>query len=215
MKKIIILFGAPGSGKGTLGDCIKAELIAQGKFSPQNLHYVSTGDLLRAEIASGSELGEKISSIVQAGGLVSDEIVEQLVCKALRELKDGNLMFLDGYPRTKAQLDALSTMLDENFYITTIKRNTDENVIKSRITKRRVCAVCKTTHTVDDGKCPKCGGPSTIRKDDSVIEKRLEEYHANTEPIWNYMALISKRVYTVNNNEEAADAAKRIVHKHF
>ena len=215
MKKIIILFGAPGSGKGTLGDCIKAELIAQGKFSPQKLHYVSTGDLLRAEIASGSELGKKISSIVQAGGLVSDEIVEQLIRKALCELKDGNLMFLDGYPRTKVQMEALSTMLDESFYVTTIKRNTDESVIKSRITKRRVCAVCKTTHTVDDGKCQKCGGPSTIRKDDSVIEKRLEEYHANTEPIWNYMALISKRVCTVNNNEEASDAAKRIVHKHF
>ena len=215
MKKIIILFGAPGSGKGTLGDCIKTELIAQGKYTLENIKYVSTGDLLRTEISSNSELGKEISSIVQSGGLVPDELVGQLVLNAILGLEDDQLMFLDGYPRTRAQLDALFVMLDESFYVTTIKRNTDEKVIKDRISKRRVCTICKTTHTVDDGKCPKCGGPSTIRKDDSVIEKRLEEYHANTEPIWNYMALISKRVYTVNNGVEASEAAKEIVHKHF
>lgn len=216
MKHIIILFGAPGSGKGTLGECIKSELFIQNKAVPQDVQYVSTGDLLRAEIASNSDLGQKISNIVQSGGLVPDEIVDQLVSQALNNLPNDNFMFLDGYPRTMPQLEALSSMLDESFFVTTIKRNTDENVIKSRIAKRRVCTECKHTHIAeDDGKCPKCGAPAIIRKDDAVIDKRLAEYHANTEPIWNYMALISKTVCTVKNHIEASDAAKEIVKKHF
>ena len=216
MKRIIILFGAPGCGKGTLGEFLKTELIAQGKYPAEYISYVSTGDLLREEIASGSELGKEISAIVQSGGLVSDEIVEKLIAQSLNNLKHGHLMFLDGFPRTMPQLEALSAMLDKSFHVTTIKRDTDEKVIKERISKRRVCTDCKHTHiATEDGKCPKCGGQVTIRKDDAVIDKRLAEYHANTEPIWNYMAIISKTVYTVKNNFEAVDAAKEFIKKHF
>lgn len=215
MKKIIILFGAPGSGKGTLGECIKNELIAQHKACPQNIHYVSTGDLLRAEIASSSELGKQISAIVQSGGLVSDEIVGQLIEAELKKVKDGDFIFIDGYPRTKAQLETLSSILDASFHVTTIRRKTSEKIIKSRISKRRVCADCKTTHSVDDGCCPKCGGESTIRKDDAVIDKRLEEYRTNTLPIWNNMAFISKQMYTIDGSVEASEAAQDLVKRHF
>ena len=180
---IIILFGAPGSGKGYLGDKIKQEFISQQVLGEDELRYVSTGDLLRAEIASGSALGKEISSIINAGKLVSDELVGTLVQNALKGAE--KVQILDGYPRTEKQFQALRQMLNrQKDAVFSLMRDTPIPVILERVSKRRVCESCKATHSADDGCCPKCGGKSTIRADDAMIETRLEEYQKNTANLW-------------------------------
>lgn len=210
MKKIFLLFGAPGCGKGYLGYCIQQELEMQGKVSLEKIKYVSTGDLLRAEIVSESDLGRKIQQIVASGQFVSDEIVRTLVQNALKG--DEEVFFVDGYPRTVKQFEAFRNMLDwDKNQLIAIKRNTPVKIILERVSKRRVCQKCGATHSVDDGSCPKCGGPSVVRKDDSVIEKRLSEYKANTEALWPDLVAIAHDSVLVDGEREAHDVAKAIV----
>lgn len=211
MRKIIFfLFGAPGSGKGYLGDCIKQELVKSGKATEADIRYVSTGDLLREEIASGSELGQELSEIVNSGKLVSDEIVNTLVVKAF----DGSeaFLFVDGYPRTRNQFNALRDILsNRKFIVISIKRDTPVELIRERVSKRRVCEKCKCTHSVDDGCCPKCGGKSVVRKDDAIIDNRLNEYYRNTEALWYDFYKISKATISIDGCRDAENAAKDIV----
>jgi adenylate kinase len=209
-KTLIILFGAPGSGKGFLGDCIKQEIISQNIVSDSQIGYISTGDLLRAEVASNSPLGQQISQIITSGKLVSDDIVDTLVEKALNG--EEQILFVDGYPRTPSQLDnIISIASKKGIELVSIKRDTPTELILKRVQKRRVCESCKATHSVDDGKCPKCGGNSIIRKDDAVIEKRLDEYEKNTAPIWEDVKEASQKNITVDGSIEATNASKYIV----
>ena len=211
MEKIIfILFGAPGSGKGFLGECLISELIKQGIASKDQIKYISTGDLLREEVAHQTSLGLQIAQIITSGELVPDTIVDSLVKKALQ--KNEQIMFLDGYPRTEKQLNNLETILqDKPCVVVTIKRDTPEELILERVSKRRVCKNCKSTHSVDDGKCPKCGGESVIRHDDAVIKKRLSEYHNNTSKLWDNLLLASKTAITVDGKEDAYKSVTTIV----
>lgn len=211
---LFILFGAPGSGKGYLGDCIKTALIEAGKVRENGVSYISVGDLLRAEISAKTELGLKIEEIVNSGNLVSDELVGALVEKAL--VDDGKMKFLDGYPRTLQQYDDLRRMLERmNYRVITIKRDTPITLIRERVLQRRVCSTCKTTHSVNDGCCPKCGGPSIVRKDDAVIDARLLEYVKNTSPLWNYMALLSDYLLVVDGKQEASVSVQEIMRRYF
>ncbi|MBE6453556.1 MAG: nucleoside monophosphate kinase [Alphaproteobacteria bacterium] len=207
-KVLLLLFGAPGSGKGFLGDCLKSEIEKKG-FT---VKYVSTGDLLREEIAQKTPLGEQLAQTISSGQLVPDEVVDALVKKALKT--DECVVFLDGYPRTYSQFEKLQEVV-ESFKVVAIKRDTPVGLILERVSKRRVCSVCKATHSVDDGCCPKCGGDSLVRKDDAVIEKRLDEYEANTAGLWNDLRLISDEMYIVEGSEEASVAAKEIVEDLF
>ena len=206
-KKIIVLFGAPGSGKGYLGDCIKEELKNAGV---NDFMYISTGDLLRAEIKAQTKLGKEIEQIVTSGKLVGDAIVSELVAKALCE--PHTIKLIDGYPRTYWQLDDFITACNKlGDDIISVKRDTAVELIRERVAKRRVCKSCKATHSVDDGCCPKCGGASEIRKDDAVIDARLNEYETNTAPIWNELARNSSATFVVDGSEEAKDVAKQFV----
>lgn len=207
-KLLLLLFGAPGSGKGLLGDCLKSEIEKKG-FT---VKYVSTGDLLREEIAQKTPLGEQLAQTISSGQLVPDEVVDALVKKALKT--DECVVFLDGYPRTYSQFEKLQEVV-ESFKVVAIKRDTSVELILERVAKRRVCSVCKATHSVDDGCCPKCGGDSLVRKDDAVIEKRLDEYEANTAGLWNDLRLISDEMYVIEGSEEASVAAKEIVEDLF
>lgn len=205
MKKIIIiLFGAPGCGKGHLSDRLITALIKQ--IPSEEIFYISTGDLIRSEIAHATPTGLKIKELVQSGQLVPDEIVDNLVANAI----NGNqaVKILDGYPRTANQLTFLSTQIEKGTTVLTVFRDTPENVIKERIKKRRVCAKCKKTHTVDDGCCPFCGGESIIRKDDSVIDARLEEYKKNTLPLWTSINQLGR---TLRLDAESEEIAKIVV----
>ena len=207
-KVLLLLFGAPGSGKGFLGDCLKSEIEKKGV----TVKYVSTGDLLREEIAQKTPLGEQLAQTISSGQLVPDEVVDALVKKALKT--DECVVFLDGYPRTYSQFEKLQEVV-ESFKVVAIKRDTPVELILERVAKRRVCSVCKATHSVDDGCCPKCGGDSLVRKDDAVIEKRLDEYEANTAGLWNDLRLISDEMYVIEGSEEASVAAKEIVEDLF
>ena len=205
-KTALILCGAPGSGKGYLGDCIKDELRARG-FN--DFLYISTGDLLRAEIKEQTELGKEIEQVLNSGNLVSDSIVSGLITKAFNEPQV--LKIIDGYPRTEAQLQDIIKAKEDGYTIISLKRDTDVALIKERVSKRRVCHDCKSTHSVDDGCCPKCGGLSEIRKDDAVINDRLEAYEANTKPLWNRISRMSRAALVVDGSVEAKDVAAEFV----
>lgn len=207
---IIILFGAPGSGKGYLGECMKQEFFRQASIDPSEVSYISTGDLLRAEIAAETSLGKELAQIVESGKYVSDEIVDKLVAKALNGTE--RIKFVDGYPRTIEQLDALLELLeDKDVYTVGIKRNTPIPLILKRVSERRVCQNCKATHSVHDGKCPVCGGPSIIRKDDAVIENRLKSYQEKTAKLWDTLEETLDMCWEADGTEDAHEIAKTIV----
>ena len=209
-KTLIALFGAPGCGKGYLGNCIKEELINQNIISLAEFGYISTGDLLRAEVTSNTPLGQQISQIMTSGQLVSDEIVNILVEKAITNEK--KITILDGYPRTNAQLEFLQSITQTtDFQIISIKRDTPTEIILERVLQRRICEDCKCTHNINDGKCPKCGGKSIIRKDDAAIVPRLSEYQKNTSPIWDKLANISHKHQIVDGSLDAKEISQKLV----
>ena len=193
MNYLIILFGAPGCGKGHLWRFLSDSL--QKKFGEEQVLYIATGDLIREEIKNRTQLGAEIEEIVQLGQLVPDEIVDHLVAKALTGKQQ--VKVLDGYPRTNAQFDALKEQIEAETKVIAIFRDTPTDLILSRVAKRRVCAECKTVHLSDDRCCPKCGGESLIRKDDAVIQNRLEEFNKNTLPLWSRMPNICRATLQV------------------
>lgn len=209
MKYIIILFGAPGCGKGYLSNQLIKAL--ESKISSEEIFYISTGDLIRSEIANATPTGVEIKELVQSGQLVPDCIVDSLVANALKEKQ--TVKILDGYPRTENQLAFLDSQIEKGTTVLTVFRDTPEDVILQRVAKRRVCAKCKRTHTVDDGCCPTCGGESIIRKDDAVIKSRLEEYKKNTLPLWDKLDSIGStlRVDGLKESEEIAEEIANIL----
>lgn len=185
----IIIFGAPGVGKGT-----QAKIIA----SKLQIAHISTGDLLRAAIKNETELGLKAKAIVEAGGLVPDTIVAGMLKDALKQENCRNGYILDGYPRTLAQAEILSEIFTELGNETThlIKLEAKDEIIVDRISNRLVCGVCgnilaKKLVTVNFI-CPNCKAEESYykRKDDDeeVIKNRLKVYHEQTVPVFNYYA---------------------------
>jgi len=186
----LVLFGAPGSGKGTQAERLKE------RFS---LRHISTGDLLREAVAKRTELGKKVESILAAGELVSDEIVLALIKGAIQEAKaDATLSgwMLDGFPRTIGQAEALDRLLEQerDSIDAVIVLDVDREAIIKRLSARRVCLDCKAVYSTlvnppaQEGKCDKCGGAVIQRKDDQpeTIANRLDVYGQQTEPILDY-----------------------------
>ena len=179
----IILLGAPGAGKGT-----QAEKISEALHIPQ----ISTGNIIREALKSGSEVGLKAKSFIESGKLVPDEVVIDIIKERIAkdDCKDG--FILDGFPRTIAQAEALDSMgvsIDRVLDI-----NVADDVIASRLSGRRVCEACGSSyHLVSkkpavDGVCDKCGGTLIQRKDDhpDTVADRLKVYHEQTEPLKAY-----------------------------
>lgn len=182
----IIILGPPGAGKGT-----QARLI-QEKFG---YIQVSTGDLIRHEIASGSELGQYLKPIVKSGGYLDDKIILQLLENKLKTVKTGAI--LDGFPRTENQANALYEMLKANHQQVdlVIELMVDKEILAKRIAGRFSCANCGTIYNeyfnplVNEGKCDHCQGTEFIRREDDdldVVQKRLEIYYEKTQPLLNY-----------------------------
>lgn len=183
----LILFGAPGSGKGTQAERLR------DRFS---LKHISTGDLLRDAVARGTELGKKVESIMAAGELVSDEIVLELIREAVSSVKaDESLTgwMLDGFPRTVGQAQALDQLLaDTGERIDeVVVLEVDRDAVIQRLSARRSCPECKAVYNVlnmpptKDGVCDNCGAALVHRKDDQpeTISNRLDVYEAQTMPI--------------------------------
>ena len=171
--------GAPGSGKGT-----QAALICK----KHNIAHISTGDLLRKNIADGTELGKQAKAFMDAGKLVPDDLVIALL-KARIEQPDCKKGFLlDGFPRPRAQADALGKIVSIDKALNLV---TDLGKLVDRMASRRACPKCGYTTSVElapDGKCKECGETLIIRDDDKreVVENRLKVYNANTAPLVEY-----------------------------
>lgn len=184
----LILLGPPGAGKGTQ---------AQRLESARGLVQLSTGDMLRAAVASGSALGQKAKSIMEAGDLVPDDIMIQMIADRIDEPDCENGFILDGFPRTTAQAEALDEMLaakDAKLDFV-IEMKVDDAALTRRITGRFTCATCGAGYHDEfqrpkaDGVCDRCGGTEfSRRKDDNAetVTARLAAYHAQTAPLLPY-----------------------------
>lgn len=177
----IVIFGPPGSGKGT-----QADLLSRA----YDLEHISTGNLLRQEVEKATSLGKKVEKILAVGDLVSDEIVNELILNKIKILhKSGKGFILDGYPRNISQAKTLAVVkLDFAFLI----QVSDEEVI-DRIANRIVCSCgmtynLKTNPPKKDNFCDKCGRKLIRRDDESidVIKNRLRIYHKQIDPLLDF-----------------------------
>lgn len=183
----LILLGPPGAGKGT-----QAQFLIDRFGIPQ----VSTGDMLRAAVAAGTELGLKAKGCMDAGELVPDAVVVGIVTERLQQPDCAKGFILDGFPRTEAQADALKAALaGSGLKIDrVIAFAVDEEALVERLTGRRACRGCSAGYHVTfdppqvEGVCDKCGGELYQRDDDqeATIRKRLQVYHGQTAPLISY-----------------------------
>jgi adenylate kinase len=176
----LILFGAPGSGKGT-----QAKLLCEALGVP----HISTGDMLRERIARKDPLGLKVEGILQAGGLVSDEIVNRLVAERIEQPDCAAGFILDGYPRTVNQAKVLTEVPGITPLVVYLK--VDYNVIVARLAGRRLCPLCGTVYNLSREALKVCkndGSKLMIREDDreEVVRERLKAYETQTTPVLRY-----------------------------
>ncbi len=176
----LILFGAPGAGKGTQASAISEAL---------HIPTVSTGNIIREAIAKGTEAGLKAKQYTEKGALVPDEIVVAMLSDRIAQSDCADGYILDGFPRTIPQAETLETMgvtIDR-----VISLEVDDGAIEERMSGRRVCPTCgesfhlKFNPPAKDGVCDKCGAALVQRVDDraETVRERLNVYHAQTEPV--------------------------------
>lgn len=204
----IILFGAPGAGKGT-----QSSLLIERR----KMHQISTGDLLRAAIKDQTPLGQKAKSFMDKGELVPDSVVIGLVEEVLQKNKQS--VIFDGFPRTVAQAEALEVIatklglsLDKAIFV-----DVPFEELKQRLVGRRVCKNCGAVYHVQtkpsqkEGVCDVCAGPLVQRPDDreEVIVTRLKAYEDFTSPLKEYYKKL-KKYHEVNGNKASEEVYKSI-----
>ena len=183
----IIMLGAPGAGKGT-----QAQMIAE-KY---NIPHISTGDIFRANIKNGTELGKKAKEYMDKGLLVPDELTVQLLLDRVANDDCKNGYVLDGFPRTIPQADVLDnelTKLGDKVDFAVNVDVPDENIVR-RMSGRRACLKCGATYHIEhippkvEGVCDKCGSELVLRDDDKpeTVQNRLSVYHEQTQPLIEY-----------------------------
>lgn len=183
----IIMLGAPGAGKGT-----HAKKITE-KFG---IPAISTGDIFRENIKNGTELGKKAKEYMDAGNLVPDKLVCDLVVDRLKQDDCKNGYILDGFPRTIPQAEALTAALakDDDAIDYALEIFLEDQAIIDRMSGRRVCKSCGATYHVvnippkTEGVCDECDGELIVRDDDApeTVKKRLDVYHEQTAPLIDY-----------------------------
>lgn len=216
---VIIMLGAPGTGKGTV-----AGILTEKLGWPQ----VSTGDIFRKHIKEGTELGKLADTYISKGNLVPDDVTIQLIENRLKEDDVQQGIILDGFPRTIKQAEELDKILAKQGKKVDLVINltTPKEEIIERIVNRRVCSnpECKTIYNIvlnppkQEGICDKCGHEIVQRKDDNVetVEARLEGYFKQTSPLVEYYekrgnlynAMVSKQI-----NKMGKDVAEEIIEK--
>lgn len=181
----IVLFGAPGSGKGTQAERLQKEL---------SVPHISTGDILRDAVRRGTDLGRQAEPIMKSGGLISDEMMNAIVAERLGQKDVESGFILDGFPRTLEQARELDALFEGNdgpplyvFYL-----SVPDEVIVGRVADRLSCPKCKAIYhrknspPREEGVCDRCGAPLASRSDDQEadsVRRRLEEYHQQTMPV--------------------------------
>jgi len=184
----LLLVGPPGAGKGT-----QAKRLEEKHAIVQ----LSTGDMLRAAVASGSDLGKKAKDIMESGGLVPDDLIIDMISARMDQDDCKNGFILDGFPRTSPQAEALDAMLSDKGMALdhVIEMAVDDDAMVERITGRYTCAVCGAGYhdtfqkPEKDGVCDSCGGTEFIRRPDdnaTTVRARLDAYHEQTAPILAY-----------------------------
>lgn len=201
----IILLGAPGAGKGTQSANISEKY---------NIPAIATGDILRAAIKNGTELGKAAKSYIDAGKLVPDNVVIGIIKEYLASDACKNGFILDGFPRSIPQAEALDAMGVKIDVVLSIEV-ADEKIIE-RMSGRRVCACGASYHVLykapaKEGICDKCGQVLYVRADDAAetVKSRLETFHAQTEPLKAFYAKKGNLV-TVQGQEEVADTTRLV-----
>ena len=193
----IVLFGSPGSGKGT-----QARLLGQCVHGP----HISTGDMLRAHIGVGDPIGEEAGRLLKAGKLVSDELVNELVGERLSQPDCRSGVILDGYPRTLNQARVLlDLMAHRGFRPAVVHLMVDCEKIVARLSGRRQCPVCGTLYSLKTnppklaGVCDLDGTPLVTREDDQelVIRQRLSDYESLTRPLLDYFRKAGVPVFEI------------------
>jgi len=205
----IVLLGAPGAGKGT--QC-------KSLVSRYRLLHLSSGDILRQERSEGTELGKKAQSYMDSGALVPDEIIIEMMAKAIEKAPTAGFI-LDGFPRTLNQAVALDKALDESGQKidAVLNLEVDDGIIEKRMTGRRSCPQCGAVYHIEnmkpktEGVCDHDGAELIQRPDDNpeVVEKRLETYHQQTEPLVDYYKK-QGIVHDFDANDEAGVVASSI-----
>lgn len=206
----VILFGPPGSGKGTQSKVLEHSL---------GLKQISTGDLVRAEIAKGSDIGVLISDIVNKGEYPSDDVIFDLFRRALDHSKSG--FIFDGFPRTLNQIKLLEDFLAERGQdiSVVIVLDVDEESLVKRLAGRFSCKKCGTVYNdytklpIVFGVCDQCGGVDFVRRDDdseNAVKTRFEIYKSQTEPLVSYF-IDSNKVFRVNGNNEPQKISDEIL----
>jgi adenylate kinase len=194
----LVLFGSPGSGKGTQSKCIVEWL---------GIPQISTGDILREHIRKGDAIGLEIAALLRAGSLVSDELANCLVRERIAEPDCKGGFILDGYPRTTGQAEEMMRLLAKaGAGEVVIHLVVDYNIIISRITGRRACPLCGTLYNAVshppkvEGKCDLDGMELVIREDDreDVVRERLAQYERQTQPLIEFFRTGGYRLYQVD-----------------
>jgi adenylate kinase len=210
----LVLLGPPGSGKGTQGERLQADF---------RLPYYATGDILRAEVRDGTELGREAKEYMDRGDLVPDEVIIGMIAERVESPEAADGFILDGFPRTTAQAEALDEevrRMGKRLTAAILIEVPDEEVVR-RLSGRRTCEKDGHVFHVEfdppkkEGVCDVCGSRLVVRDDDKpeVVRHRLEEYHEKTEPLIAYYERegILRRVDGEQPPEEVADRIRALL----
>lgn len=208
----VVLLGAPGAGKGT-----HCKRVADR----YGVAHLSSGDILRRERTEGTELGKKAQSYMDAGALVPDDLIVEMMTRAIRQAPAPGYV-LDGFPRTVKQAEVLDQSLAayDGGMDMVINLQVDDGVVLERITGRRSCPACGAVYHVKnmppkvDGVCDNDGTPLVQRPDDTeeVVRNRIETYYRQTEPVVGYYKT-RRTVHDIDANQDADSAAAEVFQK--